>query len=75
MPANAGQYLRFLGLAMEMFGLASVALGERDGARYWPGMTSDQVWSIVIVGFGFWAVGTFMNLGQAARRREAGDDE
>lgn len=74
MPAHAGQYLRILGLVMEMFGLSSVALASRDGSRHWFGMTSNQVWAIVIVGFVFWAVGTVLNLNEAARRRREDDE-
>lgn len=70
MPAHAGQYMRILGLLMEMFGLSSIAMASRDGTGHWFGLTTNQVWTIVIVGFVFWAVGTVVNLNEAARRRE-----
>ncbi|WP_337177601.1 hypothetical protein [Paludisphaera sp.] len=74
MPAHAGQYMRILGLLMEMFGLSSVAMSSRDGSGHWFGMTTDQVWTIVVVGFVFWAVGTVVNINEASRRRARRDD-
>ncbi|MDG3005710.1 hypothetical protein [Paludisphaera mucosa] len=70
MPAHAGQILRILGLLMEMFGLSSVALASRDGTGHWLGMTSNQVWSIVAVGFVFWLTGTVLNFNAALQRQE-----
>jgi hypothetical protein len=75
MPAHAGQYMRILGLLMEMFGLSSIALASGDGSRHWFGMTSNQVWTIVVVGFVFWAAGTLFNMNEAARRRSRSDDD
>ncbi|WP_165075434.1 hypothetical protein [Paludisphaera rhizosphaerae] len=75
MPANIGQIVRIVGLLMEMFGLAAVALGGRDGGRSLFGMTSNQVWSIVAVGFAFWLTGTILIFQEAARRREDAEDE
>ena len=76
--ANAGQILRILGLALEMFGLSSIALVSREGARHWFGMTSQQVWTIVAVGFAFWLTGTVLIYQAALRRRgvfrRRGDD-
>ena len=74
MPAHAGQYLRILGLLMEMFGLSSIALSARGGDGHWFGMTSNQVWAIVLVGFAFWAAGTLLNLNEASRRRRDRED-
>ena len=74
MPVNTGQIVRLLGLFMEMFGLAAVALGGREGGRPLFGMTTNQVWSIVAVGFVFWLTGTFLIYQEAARRREEDDE-
>ncbi len=74
MPANIGQIVRIVGLLMEMFGLAAVALGGRDGERGFLGMTSNQVWSIVVVGFAFWLTGTILIFRETARRREEDDE-
>lgn len=74
MPANIGQIVRIVGLLMEMFGLAAVALGGRDGERSFLGMTSNQVWSIVAVGFAFWLTGTILIFQETARRRDEDDE-
>lgn len=78
MPRHSGQLLRILGLLMEMFGLSSLGLSARDGTGHWFGMTSNQVWAIVVVGFVFWLTGTILNFNEAVRRREEstrGDDD
>lgn len=68
MPPHAGQVLRILGLLMEMFGLSSLALSSRNGG-HWLGLTTDQVWAVVVVGFAFWLIGTVLNFNEAVRRR------
>ncbi len=63
MPQYTGQILRILGLVIEMFGLSSFAFSARAGAaegRGWFGLTNDQIWTIVIVGFVIWLTGTIM---------------
>ena len=75
MPAYTGQVVRILGLLMEMFGLSSVALASRDGTGHWFGMTNNQVWAIVGVGFVFWLTGTLLNFQEAARRRGRRDED
>ncbi|WP_165243899.1 hypothetical protein [Paludisphaera soli] len=70
MPRHTGQLLRILGLLMEMFGLSSVALASRDGSGHWLGLTTEQVWSVVIVGFVFWLTGTILNFQIAMQRRQ-----
>ena len=74
MPANIGQIVRILGLLMETFGLAAVALGSRDGSGNLFRMTSNQVWSIVAVGFAFWLTGTILIFQESARRRDEDDE-
>jgi hypothetical protein len=71
MPRYTGQILRILGLLMEMFGLSSVALASRDGSGHWLGLTTEQVWTVVIVGFVFWLTGTILNFQIAMHRRRA----
>ena len=82
-PRYAGQILRIIGLLIEMFGLAAFAMSPRGGAgndRGWLGLTTDQIWLIVIVGFVVWLTGTITIHatapgGRLAHRRPADRDE
>jgi hypothetical protein len=61
MPPAAGPILRILGLIIELFGITILMLsGRGDGADVGArlGLSSNQVWGIVVVGFVVWAVGT-----------------
>jgi len=82
-PRYTGQVLRFIGLLIEMFGLAAFAMSPQGGAghdRGWFGLTTQQIWLIVIVGFVVWLTGTITIHATApggwlAERRSAGRDE
>lgn len=82
-PRYTGQVLRIIGLLIEMFGLAAFATASRAGAgepRGWFGLTTQQIWLIVIVGFVIWLTGTITIHATApggwlARRRSTGRDE
>lgn len=82
-PRYTGQILRIVGLLIEMFGLAAFAMSPKGGAgddRGWFGLTTQQIWLIVIVGFIIWLTGTITIHttapgGWLAGRRPSGRDE
>lgn len=83
-PRYTGQILRIIGLLIEMFGLAAFAMspkGVAADARGWLGLTTQQIWLIVIVGFVIWLTGTIMIHATApggwlaGRRRSEGDED
>ncbi len=60
-PRYTGQILRVIGLLIEMFGLAAFAMSPRGGAgddRGGFGLTTQQIWLIVIIVFVIWLTGT-----------------
>jgi hypothetical protein len=75
-----GPILRILGLVIELLGVTILMISGRDdaanlGSRF--GISMNQIWGIVIVGFALWAIGTTMiyaRKGQALRKDSADID-
>ncbi|APW60788.1 hypothetical protein [Paludisphaera borealis] len=73
-----GPILRILGLAIELLGVTILMLSGRNdavdvGSRF--GITTNQIWGTVIVGFALWATGTALIFARKGRtqRKDAAD--
>jgi hypothetical protein len=73
-----GPILRIVGLVIEMIGVTILALSGRNdaadlGSRF--GLSTNQIWAIVIVGFVIWAAGSVMIYTQRQRPRKSAPDD